>query len=200
MATRLECFGARFGVLGLPPFSCRDGEFVCLHVPEPGIQDAYSLPHCLTGRNRLEGLQVDGPALYVDRPVPRRGFLGLLRNPRIGSWLASQSSVGSAAGLELLSRYGTRPETRVGRMDWPSRSLIALEAAFLGPARLIIFDTFGLADPSIRDMYGVVARGLRGRAVIHVSLAPEGQRVCYPGGRCVPLRLAVNLTSESGAA
>jgi hypothetical protein len=28
--------------------------------------------------------------------------------------------------------------------------LIALEAAFLGAARLIVFDTYGLADPSIR--------------------------------------------------
>jgi hypothetical protein len=200
MATRLECVGARFGVLWLPPFACRDGEFVCLHVPEPGIRDGYSLPRCLTGRSRLEGLQVNGPGLYVDRPVPRRGFLGFLRNPGIASWLASQSGVGSAAGLELLSRYRTRPETRIGRMDWPSRSLIALEAAFLGAAPLIIFDTFGLADPSIREMYAVVERRQRGRAVIHVSLSSDGQRLCYPASLCVPLRLAVNQSSESGAA
>ena len=84
MATRIECVGARFGGLWLPPFTCQDGEFVCLHVPEGGIQDGYLLPHALAGQSPLEGLRVDGPALYIERPLPCRGFLGFLRNPRIG--------------------------------------------------------------------------------------------------------------------
>jgi len=200
MAIRLESSGARFGALWLPPFVCRDGEFVCLHVPEPGIPDGYGLSRCLTGEHRLQGLRVDGPAWYVDRPLPRPGFLGFLRNPSIGTWLARQPGVGSADGQELLARYGIRPETRVGRMDWASRSLIALEAASFSAARLIVFDTYGLADPSIREMYGVVETRLRDRAVVHVSLSAEGQRACYPGGRCVHLGLGVTRTPASGAA
>ncbi len=164
------------------------------------MQDGYSLPPRLTGESRLDGLRVNGPAGYVDRPVPRHGFLGFLRNPVVGSWLASQPGVGSAEALQLLARYGIPTDTRIGRMDWPSRSLIALEAAFLAAAPLIVFDTYGLADLSIRQMYALVERGLRDRAVVHVSLAAEGGPVCYPGGKCVELGLAVNLAATSGAA
>ncbi len=200
MAIRLESSGARFGALWLPPFVCRDGEFVCLHVPEPGIPDGYGLPRCLTGEHPLQGLRVDGPAWYVDRPLPRPGFLGFLRNPSIRAWVADQPGVSPNDCQELLARMTFRPETRVGRMDWASRSLIALEAAFRGAARLIVFDTYGLADPSIREMYAVAETSLRDRAVLHVSLSAIGHRLCYPGSKCVQLDLAIKRRPESGAA
>jgi hypothetical protein len=200
MATRIECVGARFGALWLPPFTCRDGEFVCLHVPELGVQDGYMLSHVLVGQTQLEGLRVDGPALYVDRPVPQRGFLGFLRNPKIGSWLVRQPGVASNDALALLSRYDVQPELRIGQMGWNTRSLLALETAFYSPARLIVFATWGLADVSIREMYAVVEAKLRDRAILHVSLAGEVQRACYPGAKCIELALAANRTPASGAA
>lgn len=152
------------------------------------------LPAYLTGERQLQGLQVHGPAVYVARPIPTRGFLGIKRNPRIAAWLERHFGLSPDQVVRILDTYGVLAGTRIGLLSWCTRSLIALEGALLSPANIIVFDTFGLDAGTIQPMYGLVQARPNNSAFIHISTTLEAERLCPPGARCLRVEISTHPT------
>lgn len=185
MTPRIECSGAALGELWVPPFRCAAGEFVCLHVPEDSNSAGHAISQYLTGQRAVAGWRVHGTALVAERPLPRRGFLGFTRNPRIGSWMLTEAKLSADQSRRILDTYAVLPATRIGLLSWSLRSILALEVALVLRAQLVVFDTVGLADNTIQDMYTLIHSRLGDQVFVHLTFGADAEHVSFPGGRCI---------------
>lgn len=185
MAALIECDGTRLVSLRLPPFHVSAREFVCLHLPDSSSPDVQHLKKALTGGITVPGLRVMGTITWAEPALPRRNFLGMVRDPHIGTWLTKEDRLSAAQVQALLQQQQIASNTRIGLLSWTARHLLALEAALARPADVIGFDTSGLDPRGIQQVNDRVQAHLVDRAFLHLSFHPLSDGPCFPGSRCI---------------
>lgn len=185
MAALIECDGTRLGTLRLPSFRIAAHDFVCLHLPDDGSPATEQLHVAFTGAKLLPGLHLSGTLTWANPPMPRRNFLGMVRDPAIASWLTKAAGLSGGQARTLLQMYDIAPATRIGRMSWTVRHLIALEAALLRSADVIGFATAGLDPGGIAQMFELVKAHRDRHAFLHLAFRPVGEGLCLAGGQCL---------------
>src|SRR5947209_592555 len=91
---RISSEGCHVAGIWIPPFSLRQGEVVCLHMPcAPFSPEEDQVVEVLTGERPVPGLHLSGRVCWADRLSPRRrGFfqglrVRLFRPPLARDWL-----------------------------------------------------------------------------------------------------------------
>jgi hypothetical protein len=166
---------------------------VCLHVPSDGTEDKEALNKLLGGGRDTPHLSFYGTVAWVERPMPRRGFLWRWRNPRIVDWLTQSGGVPRDQALAILQRLNIPAAMRIGLVPWNQRTWVALEAAMTRGADIVVLDTGGNGWDGIQVAYELITPRLDRCAVIRVSHPSNRARDCYATAKCVEL----GITEES---
>jgi hypothetical protein len=200
VALRIACDGLTVGRLFLPPFQLHVGEYVCLRLPVEAdfTKEKRLLVEYLTGARRASALSLFGVVQLVEPPVPRRGFLGLLRNPRMEAWLVRRG-LSLEEARDIARRHGIPVHQRIGATGWNERTLVALEAALALPGDVLVFELAGNDPQGVERAHQIVASRMNGRAIVEVTHVLDDRWLCCPSpARFIALTQSADLQSTGG--
>jgi hypothetical protein len=200
----LTCEGITVGGIGIPAFELRRGDFICLHMPcLCDSKEANLVVQALTGKEQVSGLQADGVVAQACPARGRAGLVGLFYHPRAVNWLRRTARIPLATAQATVARLGIGTEGRVPRLDWLSRNMLGLEAAWLSGADVVIFTTVGLDPLGRNTTFEAVAAHLGRSAAIHLSYTywSHGlqERQCFPGTCCLELTQSASASASLSA-
>jgi hypothetical protein len=189
---RLECAGLTVGDFSVgdfavPPFQVRAGQAVCLHVPPSWrIWHAILIP-ILSGRKAHPALRLHGPVSYLERPMNRRRWWGLLHNPSISRWLTVEKGLTSPEAAAILGMFDLPADVSIGRIGGSERIILALEACLLRPPGLLVFETVGHGPDTIQYVFERLASRPPSLALIYLKTRRGVEDPCLPGAVCLEM-------------
>jgi len=187
---RLECAGLMAGDFSVPPFHVRAGQAVCLHVPPSWrIWHAILIP-ILSGRTAHPGLRLHGPVSYLERPMSRRRWWGLLHNPSTGHWLTVEKGLTSTEAAAILGMVDVPADVSIGRIGESERIILALEACLLRPPGLLVFETVEHGPETIQYVFERLASRPPSLALIYLKTRRGADDPCLPGATCLEMARA----------
>jgi hypothetical protein len=180
----VESLGLTVAGYFVPPFRLARGNGVCLHVSAADRAWYEEILPVLTGKVAHVGLRVHGSLGYLDRPVPRRGWLGRLKDPFAADWLTKEKGLMASEASRLLDRTSVPAGMRIGRLGWNERTLLALEVSLLHPPDVLVFDTAGNDPAGVHRVWNRLADRPPDLALVYLKTVLKSSEPCLPGGRC----------------
>lgn len=200
---RLECAGLTVGDFSVgdfsvPSFQVQAGQAVCLHVPPYTAIWHENLRPILSGRIAHPALRLHGPVSYLERPMSRRRWWGLLRSPSIGHWLTVEKGLTSTEASAILGMVDLPADVSIGRIGGSERIILALEACLLRPPGLLVFETVGHGLPTIQYAFERLASRPPGLALLYLKTRRGTDAPCLPGAVCLEMTRARSRTTLAG--
>jgi hypothetical protein len=187
---RLECAGLMASDFSVPSFQVRAGQAVCLHVPPSWrIWHAILIP-ILSGRTAHPALRLHGPVSYLQRPMSRRRWWGLPRDPSIGRWLTVEKELTSTEAAAILGLVDVPADVSTGCIGGSERIILALEACLLRPPGLLVFETVGHGPDTIQYVFERLASRPSSLALIYLKTRRGADDPCLPGAVCLEMARA----------
>src|SRR4051812_30838392 len=90
---RLECQGFPLGNHWIPPFRLHAGETVCLHLEPTAVPWQETLIPLFKGTTIHPDLQFHGTVVYLERPMPQRGWFGRRKDCSASDWLITKAKL-----------------------------------------------------------------------------------------------------------
>ncbi len=185
----IVCDGIDLGTLRLPPFQVRQGESLCLHLPEGRSYPDVVLGDILTGKRPTPGYVCPARVEEARPTESPRGFRRLFARPSVATWLKHTGRMSRKAARAVVERLGWKQEWVISQLGGNMRKRIALEAAWARGAQVVVFDTRGCDPNGYREIFTAVGERLSSCAAIHLSYPfwSNGllQRECLPGAVCL---------------
>lgn len=200
---RLECAGLTagdfsVGDFSVPSFQVQAGQAVCLHVPPSWrIWHAILIP-ILSGRKAHPALRLHGPVSYLERPMSRRRWWGLLHSPSVGHWLTVEKGLTSAEAAAILRMVDVPADLSIGRLGGSERMILAVEACLLRPPGLLVFETIGHGPETIQYVFERLASRPLSVALIYLKIRPGAEDPCLPDATCLKMVRAPSPTARAG--
>jgi len=200
---RLECAGLTVGdfsvgEFSIPPFQVRVGEAVCLHVPPSWRIWHEILIPVLSGRKAHPALRLRGPISYLERPMSRRRWWGLLSSPSIGHWLTREKGLTSTEAAAILGIVDVPADVSVGRIGGSERIILALEAYLLRPPGLLVFETVGHGPETIQYVFQRLASRPPSLSLLYLKTRRGVDDPCLPGAVCLECVRDPSPTARAG--
>ncbi len=195
---RLECAGLTVDDFSIPSFCVQAGQAVCLHVPPiTAIWHEMLIP-LLSGRIAHPALHLHGPVSYLERPMSRRRWWGLLHSPSLAHWLTAEKGLTSTEAAAILGLVDVPADLSIGRLGGSERITLALEACLLRPPGLLVFETVGHGPPTIQYIFERLASRLPSLALIYLKTRRGADDPCLPGSNCLEMVRASSPTAIAG--
>jgi hypothetical protein len=187
---RLECAGLTVGDFSVPSFCVQAGQAICLHVPPVRAIWGEILIPILSGRIAHPALRLHGSVSYLERPMSRRRWWGLLRSPSIGHWLTAEKGLTLSEAAAILGVVDLPADVSIGRIGGSERIILPLEACLLRPPGLLVFETVGHGPPTIQYIFERLASRPPSLALIYLKTRRGADDPCLPGAVCLEMARA----------
>jgi hypothetical protein len=183
----LECDGLTVRDFFLPPFRIEAGQTICLHVRMPSPKWQEELVPILSGRVAHPAMHLHGSVSYVERPMPRRRWWGLLHNPSTRQWLTAEMGLTSKEAAAILDLIDGPKDLSIGHYSCNDRTTLALEACLLRPPDLLVFDTCGNDPFTIPHIFERLASRQPQFALLYLKTRFGKEDPCLPGAVCLEM-------------